>query len=61
MLVSVYFEIVLILMQDRCVVRIERTIGSEIIFMHRMDLLGDIAQVDAYFGPFGDSSYLDAR
>jgi hypothetical protein len=32
MLVSVHLEIVLILTQDRCIVYVERTIGSEIIF-----------------------------
>jgi len=31
-LVSVLSEIVLILMEDRCIVCVERTIGSEIIF-----------------------------
>jgi hypothetical protein len=29
--------------------------------MHPMVLLGDEAQVDARFGPFGDSANLDAR
>jgi hypothetical protein len=31
MLVLVYLEIVLILMQDRCMVCVERTIGSKIV------------------------------
>jgi hypothetical protein len=31
MLVLVYLEIVLILMQDRCTVCVERNIGSEIV------------------------------
>ena len=31
MLISVVSNIVLILMQDRCIVRIERTIGSKIV------------------------------
>ena len=31
MLISVVSNIVLILMQDRCIVRVERTIGSEIV------------------------------
>jgi hypothetical protein len=30
-LVLVYFEMVLVLVQDRCIVYAERTIGSEII------------------------------
>jgi hypothetical protein len=29
--------------------------------MHPMVLLGDEAQLDARFGPFGDSANLDAR
>jgi hypothetical protein len=29
--------------------------------MHPMVLLGDEAQVEAHFGPFGDSGNLDAR
>jgi hypothetical protein len=29
--------------------------------MHAVVLLGDKAQVDACFGPFGDSANLDAR
>jgi hypothetical protein len=32
MLVMVCMEIVLILMQDNCMVCVERTIGSEIVF-----------------------------
>jgi hypothetical protein len=30
-------------------------------WMHPMILLGDKAQLDARFGPFGDSANLDAR
>jgi hypothetical protein len=35
--------------------------GSEIIFVHPMELLGDVSQVEARFGPFGDSVNLGAR
>ena len=38
----------------------KRTIGSEIILDAPMVLLGDEAQVEARFGPFGDSANLDA-
>jgi hypothetical protein len=38
----------------------KRTIGSEII-LDTPVLLGDEAQVDARFGPFGDSANLDVR
>ena len=47
--------------QDRCIVCARRTIGSEIIWTHLMVPLGDMAQVEARFGPFGDSACLDAR
>ena len=41
-LVSVCFEIVLISIQDRCMVCTERTIGLEIVGMHMMALLADV-------------------
>ena len=61
MLVSVHLEIVLILMQVRCTVCAKRTIGLDIVFNASMVLLGDEAQVEARFSPFGDSANLDAR
>ena len=54
-LVLFYLEIVLILTQYRCTVCVEGTIGSEIILDTPMELLGDEAQVDAHFGPFGNN------
>jgi hypothetical protein len=60
-LVSVNLEIVLVSTQDRCTVCTERTIGSEIILKHPMVLVGYVGQVEAYFGPFGDSVNLGAR
>jgi hypothetical protein len=53
-LVSVHLEIVLILMQDRCIVCTEHTIGSELFWTRLMELLGDVGQVNSRFGPFGD-------
>ena len=47
--------------QDRCMVCARRTIGSEIIWTHLMVPLGDVAQVEARFGPFEYSANLDAR
>ena len=38
-----------------------RTIGTVIVLDASMELLGDEAQVEARFSPFGDSSNLDAR
>jgi hypothetical protein len=39
---SLRLEIGLILTQDRCTVWAERTTGLEIIWMHQMELLGDV-------------------
>jgi hypothetical protein len=47
--------------QDRCTICIERTIGSQIILTHPMVVLGDVGQVEARFGPFGDSVNLETR
>jgi len=47
--------------QDRCTVCAKRTIGSETFWTHPMVLLGDEAQVEARFGPFGDIANPDAR
>ena len=60
-LLSVRLEIVLVLVQDRCTVCAKRTIGLDIDFNAPMVLLGDEAQVEARFSPFGDSANLDAR
>ena len=54
-------EIVLVLVEDRCMVCAKRTTGSDIVFNAPMALLGDEAQVEARFSPCGDSAYLDAR
>jgi hypothetical protein len=58
-LVSICFGIVLASVQDRCTVCTERTIGIEVV-LDTLGLLGDEAQVEARFGPFGDSATLDA-
>jgi hypothetical protein len=61
MLISVRLEMVLVSDQDRCMVCIKHTIGSEIIldaqksfWTHPMVLLGDEAQVKTCFGWFRD-------
>jgi hypothetical protein len=59
-LVLVRLEIVLVSVQDRCTVCAEHTICSEIILDVSDGSLGDEAQVEARFGPFGDSANLDA-
>ena len=60
-LASVEFEIVLVLVQDSCMVGAQCTIGSEIVWKSPMVLLGEEAQVNARFGLFGDSANLDER
>ena len=40
---------------------VKRIIGLDIVFNAPMVLLGDEAQVEACFSPFGDSANLDAR
>ena len=60
-LLSVRLEIVIVSVQDRCIVCAKRTIGSEIISDAPVVLLGDKAQVEAHFSPYGRSANLDAR
>ena len=60
-IVSVHLETVLESVQDRCTVCAKRTIGLDIVFNALMVLLGDEAQVEAPFSPFGDSTNLDTR
>ena len=59
--VSVCLEMVLVLVQDRCMVCAKRTIGLETVLDAPMVLLGDEAQVQACFGLFRDSTSHDAR
>jgi hypothetical protein len=47
--------------QDRCTICTKHTIGSEIIFMHPMELLCDVGHVESHFGLFGDSVSVDER
>jgi hypothetical protein len=61
MLTSFCSEIVLILMQVRCTVFAGRTIGSESLWTHPVELLGDVGHVESRFGPFGDSANISAR
>jgi hypothetical protein len=48
-------EIMLVSVQDRFTVCTKRTIASEIILDHLMELLGDVGHVSSPFGPFRDS------
>ena len=47
--------------QDRLMVCVKRTIGSEIIFDSADGTTSDEAQVEARFGPLEDSANLHAR
>ena len=60
-LISVRLEVVLVSVQDRCMVCAKRNIGSEMFWTKPMVLLGDEAQVEARCGPFGDIANPDAR
>ena len=50
---------VLILMQDRCMVCAKHTIGTKTVLDAPMVLLGDEAQVQAHFGLFSTSLMQD--
>jgi hypothetical protein len=52
---------VLISTQDRRTVCTERAIGLKIISGAPDELLGDVGQVEARFGPLVDNVNLDAR
>ena len=59
-LVSVHLEMVLVSVQDRCMVCAKLTTGSETVLDAPMVLLGDEAQVKARFGLFRHSASLNA-
>ena len=61
MLVSACLEIMLILTQDRCMVSVECTIGSDIVLDAPMQLQGDVGRVEYHFFLFGDSVSVGAR
>ena len=61
MLVLVRLEIVLTLMQHRCTVCVEHTIGSEIILDAPDELLGDVGHVEPRLDLFGGSVSVGAR
>ena len=60
-LVSVRFEILLVLAQDRYTVCAECTSGMEIIFGTPVVLQGVMSHVEAPFGALGGSVTLGAR
>jgi hypothetical protein len=60
-LVSVYLEIVLVLMQDRCTVCAKHTIGKEIILGTPYRTPRQRGSCEPHFGMFGDSVRVSAR
>jgi hypothetical protein len=56
---SIHLEKILILTQDRFYA--ERAIGLESIWVHLMELLGNMGQVEAHFDLFEDCVNLGAR
>ena len=60
-LASLSLEVVLVLVQDWCMVCARRTIGSEIVLDRPDGTTSNEAQVETHFGPFGDSANSGAR
>jgi hypothetical protein len=56
-----HLETVLVLVEDWCIFCAKSTVGLEIVLDAPNVLLGDEAQMEAWFSPFGDSANLDAR
>ena len=44
-----------------CTVCVERAIGSEIVWTHPMELLGDMGLVESHFFLFGDNVSVGAK
>ena len=59
-LISVRLETVLVSVQDWCMVCDKHTMAQKSFWTLQMVLQGDEAQVEAHFGPLGDSVNLDA-
>jgi hypothetical protein len=60
-LICVRLKIALMSVQDRCMVSTECTTAWKSFWAQPMVLLGDVCQVEACFGPFGDSVSLGYR
>ena len=60
-LISIRLETVLVSLQDRCKVCAKHTMAQKSFWTHQMVLLGDEAQAEACFSPFGGGANLDAR
>jgi hypothetical protein len=60
-IVSVYLEIVLVSVQDRCMICAEHSIGSENVLNTHDGTARCLGHVESHFGLFADSGNLDAR
>ena len=60
-IVLIHLEMVLVSLQDRCIVCAKHTMAQKMFWTRQMVLLSDDAQVEARFGPFGDSANLNSR
>ena len=60
-LVSIRLETVLVSVQDWCTVCGKHTMAQKSFWTHQVVVLVDKAQVEARFGPLGDSANLDSR
>ena len=57
---SVHLEMVLVLVQDSCMVCAKCTIGSETVLDASMELPRDVGHVESRFDPFGDGVSVSA-
>ena len=60
-LVLMRLDMVLVSVQNWCTVCCKHTVAQKSFWTLQMVLLGDEAQVEAYFGPFGYSANPDSR
>jgi hypothetical protein len=58
---SFRLETTSVFVQVRCMICARRTVGSKIVLVTLDVPLGDEAQVEARYGPFGHSANLDAK
>ena len=59
--ILIHLETVLVSVQDWCMVCAKHTIAQISFWTLQMVLLGDEAQVETHFSPFGDCANLDSR
>ena len=60
-LISIHLAMVIVSVEDWCMVCGRHTMAQKSFWTLQMVLHGDEAQVEPCFGPFGDISNLDSR